>query len=66
MNLQSYRDFAQQLQRILLPGGLAVILTQEKLLLKAEIDKTASFEHVDSFMVETGGLKPSVFIVKKL
>lgn len=64
-NLRLYAAFADKLQRLLKDGGFAFLLTQEKKLLRDELGKRRDLRVVQEEMFESGGLSPTLFIIRK-
>ena len=62
-NQELYPQFAAELARVLSPGGLAVLLSEEKELLRQAIKATHSLRIVKEHMLTIGGLHPNVFVV---
>ncbi len=62
-NQELYPLFAAELARVLSPDGLAVLLTEEKELLRQAIKATHSLRIVSEHMLTIGGLHPSVFVI---
>lgn len=64
-NQNLYPAFASELARMLAPAGLAVLLTEEKQLLRRAISETGSLAVKEEYMLEVGGLHPCVFLIAK-
>ena len=62
-NQELYPLFVGELARVLSPQGLAVLLSEEKELLRGTIGATRSLRIVKEHMLTTGGLHPNVFVV---
>ena len=62
-NQELYPLFAAELARVLSPQGLAVLLSEEKELLRQAIKATGSLRIVKEHMLTVGGLHPNVFVV---
>lgn len=60
-NQTSYKAFAKKMEKALSKNGRMVIFTQEKSLL---LESFATFELINSFDVDQGGLKPRVFVYR--
>jgi predicted RNA methylase len=65
-NLKLYAAFADKLLTLLKEGGYAFLLTQEKKLLRDEIGKQAALSIIREENFESGGLCPTLFIIRKL
>jgi 23S rRNA G2445 N2-methylase RlmL len=61
-NQELYANFATELARVLSPDGLAVLLTEEKELLRHAIKATRSLRILREHMFTVGGLHPSAFV----
>lgn len=65
-NIQTYVDFYQKCVKIIQLNGLIVVLTQEKKLFSDLFDSQPSpFQKVAALQIESGGLKPFIYIYKK-
>lgn len=64
-NLKLYAGFADKLLVLLKDGGHAFLLTQEKKLLRDEIGKRQALSLIHEENFESGGLCPTLFIIKK-
>ena len=63
-NVSLYPRFAGTLAKTLKPGGLAVLLTEEKRLLRAAVERTRGLALAEEHVVEIGGLTPTAFVVR--
>jgi len=64
-NIRLYAAFADKLLALLKDGGYAFLLTQEKKLLRGEIGKRPVLTLINEENFESGGLCPTLFIIKK-
>ncbi len=64
-NIKLYAAFADKLLTLLKNGGFAFLLTQEKKLLRDEIGKKPELSLIHEENFESGGLSPTLFIIKK-
>ncbi len=64
-NVKLYEAFADKLLALLKDGGFAFLLTQEKKLLRDEIAKRQALHLIHEENFESGGLCPTLFIIKK-
>ncbi len=64
-NIKLYAAFADKLLALLKDGGFAFLLTQEKKLLRDEIAKKPELSLIHEENFESGGLSPTLFIIKK-
>lgn len=62
INLSLYPAFARELRRILVPGGRAVLLTEEKKLIHQAL-LSAKLRIEEDHLLTVGGLHPSAFVV---
>jgi predicted RNA methylase len=62
-NLAFYPAFLAEVDRVLDRGGRAVVLTEEKRLLRQSVAGTRNLRIEDELTVETGGLHPSLFVL---
>jgi tRNA (guanine6-N2)-methyltransferase len=62
-NLAFYPAFLAEVERVLGPGGRAVVLTEEKRLFRRAVAETASLRVASDLTLEVGGLHPSVFVL---
>lgn len=62
-NRALYPAFAAELSRTMKPGGKAVLLTEEKRLFRQAF--TRPLKIIEEHMIETGGLHPSIFLVRR-
>jgi predicted RNA methylase len=63
-NIKLYAGFADRLLKLLKADGYAFLFTQEKKLLRSEMAKR-EFVIVKEEVFETGGLAPTLFIIKR-
>jgi predicted RNA methylase len=63
-NIELYPAWCTELSRILAADGRAVLLTEEKDLLRRSIRQTGRLRIVREQVVASGGLHPSIFIVE--
>ncbi|MDQ3823521.1 MAG: methyltransferase domain-containing protein, partial [Actinomycetota bacterium] len=63
-NVALYPRFAGTLAKVLKPDGLAVLLTEEKRLLRGAVERTRGLTLADEHVVEIGGLTPTAFVVR--
>ncbi|MFA4931980.1 MAG: methyltransferase [Caldisericia bacterium] len=61
-NVKLYRDFFNMIPRILEENGLAILYTQEVSLTTALFRTSGNLRLLDIHRIETGGLRPAVFI----
>ncbi len=64
-NIQAYKSLANKMKSVLKQGGLLVMLTQEKELVR-EYFSDKNFQLINEFDVKQGGLIPAIFIYKKV
>jgi 23S rRNA G2445 N2-methylase RlmL len=64
-NERLYAAFAHRLGQLLEDGGYAFLLTQEKRLLHDSLRKTPVLRVLHEEVIESGGLSPSLYIIKK-
>lgn len=64
-NIRLYKAFADKLESLLKEGGAAFLFTQEKKLLRETIRNNKCFSIIKEEVFETGGLSPTLFIIKK-
>lgn len=62
-NVQIYKDLFNKSHKILRDEGKIVLITQEKLLVEESIE--GKFEIEKRIQVDSGGLKPDIFVLKK-
>lgn len=63
-NIEIYKDFFNKAYKFLKDEGKIVLLTQEKSLVENNI--SGKFKILDRIQVDSGGLKPDIFVLKKL
>ena len=66
LNITLYKRFISNLDKLLKINGLAFLLTSEIGLMKELISKNKKIKLVKNIYVESGGLKPHLFIIKKI
>ena len=66
LNETLYRRFIGVLDTMLKDGGYAFLLTSEIALMKGLINKNKKLKLVKNIYVESGGLKPHLFVIKKV
>jgi len=64
-NEKLYAAFVKRLENLLDDGGYAFLLTQEKKLLRDSLKMTPVFCILQEEVFESGGLSPSLYIIKK-
>lgn len=64
-NIELYQKFADKMPQLLKKDGVAFLYTQEKALLKKVLKQTGVFAIVESHNIESGGLCPTLFILKR-
>jgi tRNA G10 N-methylase Trm11 len=66
LNITLYKRFIASIDKMLKPNGMAFLLTSEIALMKELINKNKNIRLVKNIYVESGGLKPHFFVVKKV
>ena len=66
LNVTLYRRFISGLDKMLKANGMAFLLTSEIGLMKELINKNKNLKLVKNIYVESGGLKPHLFVIKKV
>lgn len=66
LNITLYKRFISNLDKLLKEKGMAFLLTSEIALMKDLINKNKNLKLVKNIYVESGGLKPHLFIIKKV
>lgn len=66
LNITLYRKFIAGLDTLLKDNGMAFLLTSEIALMKELITKNKKLKLVKNIYVESGGLKPHLFVIKKV
>ena len=66
LNINLYRKFIANLDKLLKENGMAFLLTSEISLMKELINKNKKLKLVKNIYVESGGLKPHFFVIKKV
>ena len=64
-NKTLYMHFIQKLDSLLSSEGTAMLYTQEKKLLRDNIEKNGNFIIIEEEMFDSGGLYPTLFIIKR-
>lgn len=62
-NLDLYPAFLRRVRSVLRPTGRAVLLTEEKRLLRDAVQRTADLSVIKEVELESGGLHPSAYVV---
>ncbi|MCD6361870.1 MAG: RNA methyltransferase, partial [Armatimonadetes bacterium] len=60
-----YPGFMREVARVLRPGGLAVLLTQEKRLITRLVEKQRSLHLEACYRLSLSGLHPSIYVVRR-
>lgn len=66
LNVTLYKRFIAKLDTMLKTNGMAFLLTSEIGLMKELIAKNKNLKLVKNIYVESGGLKPHLFVIKKV
>lgn len=66
LNVTLYKRFIANIDKLLKINGMAFLLTSEIALMKDLISKNKNLKLVKNIYVESGGLKPHLFIIKKV
>lgn len=66
LNITLYRKFIAKLDKLLNENGMAFLLTSEIGLMKDLISKNKNLKLIKNIYVESGGLKPHLFVIKKV
>jgi len=66
LNLTLYKRFVAMLDTLLKEEGYAFLLTSEIALMKKLINENKKLKLVKNIYVESGGLKPHLFVIKKV
>lgn len=64
-NLDLYPRLLREIARVLVPGGIAALLSQEKRLVREKIGKRIRLRLMDEIPIGIGGLHPSVFRLER-
>lgn len=64
-NERLYSQFAQRMDKLLEKGGYAFLYTLEKRLLRDALRAVPLLKIIDEFILESGGLSPSLYIIQK-
>lgn len=64
-NLLLYKAFMEKLDKLLKSNGIAFLYTQEKKLLRDNISKSNKFKIYKEELFDSGGLYPTLFIIKR-
>jgi tRNA (guanine6-N2)-methyltransferase len=62
-NVELYPAFLRRVRNVLRPTGRAVLLTEEKRLLRDAVQRTADLSVIKEVELESGGLHPSAYVV---
>ena len=62
-NVELYPAFLRRVRSVLRPTGRAVLLTEEKRLLRDAVQRTADLSVIKEVELESGGLHPSAYVV---
>jgi 23S rRNA G2445 N2-methylase RlmL len=62
-NVELYPAFLRRVRSVLRPTGRAVLLTEEKRLLRDAVQRTADLKVIKEVELESGGLHPSSYVV---
>jgi predicted RNA methylase len=62
-NVELYPAFLRRVRTVLRPTGRAVLLTEEKRLLRDAVQRTADLSVIKEVELESGGLHPSAYVV---
>ncbi len=65
-NRHLYPGFVRELARVLRPGGVAVLLTQEKRLITRLIGKSARLEIIREDHLSLSGTHPAIYLVRQV
>ena len=66
LNVTLYKRFISNIDKLLKDGGMAFLLTSEIGLMKNLISENKKIKLVKNIYVESGGLKPHLFVIKKV
>lgn len=66
LNVTLYKKFIAILDALLKPNGYAFLLTTEIALMKIIVNENKNLKLVKNIYVESGGLKPHLFVIKKV
>lgn len=66
LNITLYKRFVAMLDTLLKTNGYAFLLTTEIALMKIIVNENKNLKLVKNIYVESGGLKPHLFIIKKV
>ena len=66
LNITLYKRFIGMLDTLLNDEGFAFLLTSEIGLMKKLINENKKLKLVKNIYVESGGLKPHLFVIKKI
>jgi tRNA G10 N-methylase Trm11 len=64
-NIDLYPGFLGELGRVLRPDGRAVVLTDDKNLFRASVERTRGLRLLREVKLSTGGLHPSAFVLER-
>lgn len=65
-NLDLYPRVLHEIARVLVPGGMASLLSEEKRLIRERVGKRIRLRLMDEIPIEMGGLHPSIFRLERL
>lgn len=65
INVHLYPGFMREVARVLSPGGVAVLLTQEKRLLLRLLDKRRDLRLRNQYPLSLSGMRPTIYEVEK-
>jgi len=65
-NVHLYPGFIREVVRVVRPGGVAVLLTQEKRLITRLIDKHPALALQDTLTLSLSGLHPSIYVIQRV
>lgn len=65
INVHLYPPFIRETARVLRPGGVAVLLTQEKRLLLRLLDKRHDLRLRHEYSLSVSGMEPTIYVIEK-
>jgi 23S rRNA G2445 N2-methylase RlmL len=65
INVHLYPGFMRETARVLRPGGVAVLLTQEKRLLLRLLDRRRDLSLRGEYSLSLSGMRPTIYVVQK-
>ena len=65
INVHLYPGFIRETARVLRPGGVAVLLTQEKRLLLRLLEKRRDLRLRGQYSLSLSGMRPTIYVVEK-